>query len=110
MTQLSQGNARSTAIRAVAKANNLKLDIVETNPGKGVTDDYRKLNRLGRIPTFEGADNYILTECIAIAVYSESRLFSQCMVCARAWLQDEKIHIIQLSLAESLLVENVFTL
>jgi len=34
-----------------------------------VTDDYRKLNKLGRIPTFEGSDGYILSECIAIAIY-----------------------------------------
>jgi elongation factor 1-gamma len=57
----------------VAKANNLKVDLVDTNPGvNGVSEDYRKLNRLGRIPTFEGSDGYILSETIAIAVYRTS--------------------------------------
>lgn len=54
---------------AVAKANKLDLEVVHTEPAKGVSDDYKKLNRLGKVPTFEGADNYVLTECIAIAVY-----------------------------------------
>lgn len=40
---------------------------------EGVSDDYRKLNKLGKIPTFVGADNYVLTECIAIAVYCTYR-------------------------------------
>ena len=64
-----QGNARSTALRAVAKANNLDLEIVQTEPAKGVSTEYLKLNPLGRIPTFEGGDGYVLTECIAIAIY-----------------------------------------
>ncbi|KAF2148382.1 elongation factor EF-1 gamma subunit [Myriangium duriaei CBS 260.36] len=70
-----QGNARTTALLAVAKANNLELDIVKTDPhtGEGISDDYRRVNRLGRIPSFEGADNFILTECIAIAIYLTSQ-------------------------------------
>ena len=70
----SKGNARTTVLLAVAKANNLELDIVETVPYDGVSDDYRRVNRLGKIPSFEGADNFILTECIAIAIYRESSL------------------------------------
>ena len=65
-----QGNARSTAIRAVAKANNLDLEIVHTEPAKGVSDEYLKLHKLGRVPSFVGADGYELTESIAIAIYS----------------------------------------
>lgn len=64
-------NPRSTAIRAVAKANDLQLDVVEvdvTNP----TADYLKLNKLGKVPTFEGEDGFVLYECMAIAIYSES--------------------------------------
>lgn len=64
-----QGNPRTTSLLAVAKANNLKLDIEHTEPAKGVSDDYRKLNKLGQVPTFEGSDGYILSECIAIAIY-----------------------------------------
>ncbi len=64
-----QGNARSTAIRAVAKANNLDLEIMHTEPAKGVSSDYLKIHKLGRIPSFVGADGYELTESIAIAIY-----------------------------------------
>lgn len=56
---------------AVAKANNLQLEMVHTEPAKGVSDDYRKLNKLGKVPTFEGSDGYILSECLAIAIYRE---------------------------------------
>jgi hypothetical protein len=31
--------------------------------------DYHKINSQGKIPSFEGADGYILSECIAIAIY-----------------------------------------
>ncbi|KAI9653970.1 MAG: hypothetical protein M1821_006831 [Bathelium mastoideum] len=67
------GNPRTTALRVVAKANNLDLELVETDPAKGLSDDYRKLNKLGKIPTFIGADNYVLTECVAIAIYITSQ-------------------------------------
>ncbi|KAH9819798.1 Elongation factor 1 gamma [Teratosphaeria destructans] len=67
------GNPRTTAILAVANANNLELEQVHTEPAKGVSDDYRKLNKLGKVPTFEGADGYILSECIAIAIYITSQ-------------------------------------
>ena len=66
---IMQGNPRSTAIRAVAKANKLNLEIVLTEPAKGVSQDYLKLNPLAKVPTFVGADGYTLTECIAIAIY-----------------------------------------
>lgn len=56
---------------AVAKANGLDLDLVPTEPAKGVSTDYLKLNKLGKIPTFEGQDGYVLTEAMAIAIYSE---------------------------------------
>lgn len=35
--------------------------------------DYRKINSLGKIPTFVGADGYTLTESLAIAVYITSQ-------------------------------------
>jgi len=65
-----QGNPRTTAIRAVAKANKLDLEIDETEPAKGVSQEYLKINPLGKVPSFVGADGYQLTECIAIAIYS----------------------------------------
>lgn len=61
---------RSTAIRAVAKANKLDLEIVYTKPPNELPESYHTINPLGRIPTFVGADGYELTECIAIAIYS----------------------------------------
>ncbi|TIA61905.1 eEF1-gamma domain-containing protein, partial [Aureobasidium pullulans] len=67
------GNPRTTALLAVAKANSLNLDIVHTEPAKGVETEYLKLNKLGKVPTFEGADGYVLTECIAIAIYLTSQ-------------------------------------
>ena len=70
LTLLLQSNVRSKAIRAVAKANKLDLEIVETDGSKGpLSTEYLKLNKLGKIPSFVGADGYELTECIAIAIY-----------------------------------------
>jgi len=56
-------------------ANNIDLEIVNTEPQKGVSDEYLKINALGKIPTFVGADGFILNESIAIAIYSMSTLF-----------------------------------
>ncbi|KAL2025136.1 hypothetical protein VTK56DRAFT_138 [Thermocarpiscus australiensis] len=66
------GNSRSTAIRAVAKANNLELEEVEvdtTNP----TEEFLKVNPLHKVPAFLGSDGFVLTECIAIAIYVTSQ-------------------------------------
>lgn len=63
-----QDNARSTVLLAVAKENNLDIELVETRP-PNVSQDYLKLNPLGRIPTFVGSNGFILTESIAIAIY-----------------------------------------
>ena len=71
LTRLPQANVRSIAIQAVAKANKLDLEIVDTDVSKGpLSTEYLKLNKLGTIPSFVGADGYELTECIAIAIYS----------------------------------------
>ncbi|KAI9721440.1 MAG: hypothetical protein M1812_002202 [Candelaria pacifica] len=67
------GNVRSTAIRAVAKANDLDLEIVETQPEAGVSEDYLELNPVGKIPSFVGSDGYSLIESIAIAIYVTSQ-------------------------------------
>jgi len=60
----------------VAKTNELDVELVETNPGAGVSADYRKINKLGRIPTFVGADGFILSEVLAISVYCTFQLCS----------------------------------
>jgi elongation factor 1-gamma len=67
------GNPRSTAIRAVAKANNIELEVVETEPAKGVPEEYLKINKLGKVPTFVGEDGFTLHEAIAIAIYITSQ-------------------------------------
>jgi len=59
----------------VAKTNELDVELVETNPGAGVSADYRKINKLGRIPTFVGADGFILSEVLAISVYCTSQFY-----------------------------------
>lgn len=49
-------------------------------PANGLSTEYLKLNKLGKVPTFEGADGFVLSEAIAIAVYREffSTLFVRC--------------------------------
>ncbi|KAK3370162.1 hypothetical protein B0H63DRAFT_486332 [Podospora didyma] len=66
------GNPRSTAILAVAKANNLEIEVVETDT-TNPTAEFLKYNPLGKVPTFVGADGYVLSECIAIAIYVTSQ-------------------------------------
>lgn len=63
-----QGNPRSIAIKAVAKANKLDLEEVPVDTEKPSLE-YLKLNKLGKVPSFVGADGYELTESIAIAIY-----------------------------------------
>ncbi|RYP41564.1 hypothetical protein DL767_000906 [Monosporascus sp. MG133] len=68
-------NPRTTAILAIAKAQGLKLDVVYANKINN-KENYEKLlriNPLGQVPVFVGADGYVLTECIAIALYITSR-------------------------------------
>ncbi|OBT78458.1 hypothetical protein VF21_00966 [Pseudogymnoascus sp. 05NY08] len=69
----SEGNPRSTAIKAVALANNIELEIVNEDPRQGVSEEYLKTNALGKIPTFVGTDGFVLSECIAIAIYITSQ-------------------------------------
>ena len=54
---------------AIVEYNNLEVELVPTKIREEVTAEYLKLNRLGKIPTFEGADGFVLTESIAITVY-----------------------------------------
>ncbi|KAI9855268.1 MAG: hypothetical protein M1824_006195 [Vezdaea acicularis] len=67
-------NCRSTAILAVAKANNVDLELVETDPlGGKFPDGYAEINPLMKIPAFQAKDGYLLTEAIAIAIYITSQ-------------------------------------
>jgi hypothetical protein len=65
-----QDNPRTLPLLAVAKANNLDVELVE--PAVPAPAEYLLLNKLGKIPTFEGADGYVLSEAIAIAIYCTS--------------------------------------
>ncbi len=58
----------------MAKENNLEIEVVNEEPGKGVSEEYLKINALGKVPTFRGSDGFVLRECIAIAVYCMSYL------------------------------------
>ncbi|KAI9864547.1 MAG: hypothetical protein M1813_003036 [Trichoglossum hirsutum] len=66
-------NPRSTAIRAIAKENKLDLEIIEIAAASAPPSEYLEINPLGKIPSFKGSDGYILTECIAIAIYITSQ-------------------------------------
>ncbi len=58
----------------MAKANDLDLEIVKTVPDAGVSEEYLKINPVGKIPSFVGSDGYTLIESIAIAIYGVSFL------------------------------------
>lgn len=75
LTSVPQGNPRTTGLLTVAKENGLDIEFVHTEPAKGVPSEYLKLNKLGKVPTFEGADGFVLSECIAIAVYRKYIFF-----------------------------------
>lgn len=96
-----QANPRSIAIRAVAKANKLDLEIVDTDNTKGpLSTEYLKINKLGQVPSFVGADGYELTECIAIAIYGRSLLSVLRSLSFLPYTIDETHYQIQLSLSE----------
>jgi elongation factor 1-gamma len=65
-------NARSVVLLALAKENKLDVELIETRP-PDVDAEYRKLNPLGRVPTFVGANGFVLTESMAIAIYCKSQ-------------------------------------
>jgi len=48
------------------------LDVVEVDTTKP-TAEFLKLNPLAKVPTFVGSDGYVLTECMAIAIYVTSQ-------------------------------------
>jgi elongation factor 1-gamma len=65
-------NPRSTAIKAVAKANDLDLTIVEADTA-APTAEHLKAHKLGKVPAFIGEDGFALSECMAIAIYLTSQ-------------------------------------
>ena len=80
----AKNNSRTTAIKAVAKANNLDIEYVEYDV-MNRPSDYMKINPLLKCPSFQGSDGYILTEAIAIAIYSAftpATLKPRCLACS----------------------------
>lgn len=67
-----QGNPRVISVLVPAKENNLEIEHVDVAPHSAQA---KKVNPLGKIPVFEGANGFNLTECIAIAVY---RMYLSC--------------------------------
>ncbi|KAF7544634.1 hypothetical protein G7046_g9747 [Stylonectria norvegica] len=66
------GNPRSTAIKAVVKANDLDINIVETEANKP-SPEHLKASKLGKIPAFLGEDGFAVSEAIAVAIYLTSQ-------------------------------------
>ncbi|KAL6793435.1 eEF1-gamma domain-containing protein [Trichoderma sp. SZMC 28013] len=63
---------RATAIKAVAKANGLELNISTVEAGKP-SAEHLKAHPLGKYPAFLGEDGFALSESIAIAIYVTSQ-------------------------------------
>ena len=55
----------------LAKANNLDIEIIETVPPTKELE-YLKLHPLDKVPTFVGANDWVLTEVMAISIYCTS--------------------------------------
>ncbi|KAJ6109879.1 hypothetical protein N7486_002114 [Penicillium sp. IBT 16267x] len=68
-------NGRTLAILVAAKHNDLDIELVQTQPNASANTsaEYRKLQPLGKIPAFEGANGFKLSEVIAIAIYVTSQ-------------------------------------
>ncbi|KAL8780323.1 MAG: hypothetical protein Q9213_006521 [Squamulea squamosa] len=60
---------RSIGIKAVAKANDLDLTIVE----EPRIPEHLEVSKLGKVPAFHGEDGLKLFECIAIAIHVTSQ-------------------------------------
>ncbi|KAJ5701484.1 Elongation factor 1-gamma 2 [Penicillium malachiteum] len=68
-------NGRTLSILVAAKHNDLDLELVQTQPNAAANSsaEYRKVQPLGKIPAFEGANGFTLSEVIAIAIYVTSQ-------------------------------------
>ncbi|KAJ5873453.1 Elongation factor 1-gamma 2 [Penicillium subrubescens] len=68
-------NGRTISVLVAAKHNDLDLELVKTQPNSAVNTsaEYLKIQPLGKIPAFEGANGFTLSEVIAIAIYVTSQ-------------------------------------
>ncbi|VUC27977.1 unnamed protein product [Clonostachys rosea] len=65
-------NSRSIAIKVIAKAHKLELNMVYAELGNP-SIEHLEVNKLGKIPTFVGEGGFVLSECIAVALYFTSQ-------------------------------------
>lgn len=66
-----QENGRTIAVLVAAKHNDLDIELVNTQANSAVNTsaEYLKIHPLGKVPAFEGANGFTLSEVIAIAIY-----------------------------------------
>ncbi|KJK62265.1 Glutathione S-transferase C-terminal domain protein [Aspergillus parasiticus SU-1] len=67
-----EGNVRTNVQLVIAKANNLDVELVVTQP-RTKDPEYLKLNHLAKIPTFITRDGVVIKEAISIAFYLASQ-------------------------------------
>ncbi|OAQ96169.1 hypothetical protein LLEC1_02809 [Akanthomyces lecanii] len=68
-----QGNPRSIAIKAVAKANGLDVKVTTVDLSVARTPEHLTGSPIGRVPAFVGEDGFTLHEAVAIAIYFTSQ-------------------------------------
>ncbi|GIZ46257.1 hypothetical protein CKM354_000938900 [Cercospora kikuchii] len=66
-------NPRTPAILAVAKSYGLDLATKTVVSAEDASDEYLDLNPLGKVPTLVGANGFVVSECIAVALYVTSQ-------------------------------------
>ncbi|KAJ3477538.1 hypothetical protein NLG97_g8811 [Lecanicillium saksenae] len=69
----SEGNPRSIAIKAVAKANGLDIKVTTVDLAVERTAEHLSASPIGRVPAFVGEDGFTLHEAVAIAIYFTSQ-------------------------------------
>lgn len=69
----SEGNPRTIAIKAVAKANGLDVKVTTVDLAAPRTAEHLAGSPIGKVPAFVGEDGFTLHEAVAIAIYFTSQ-------------------------------------
>ncbi|KAL4761853.1 glutathione S-transferase family protein [Aspergillus foveolatus] len=65
---------RATTLLALAKLHNLDVKIIHAErKNKETFEELCRYNPLGQVPTFVGADGFVLSECIPLTLYFASQ-------------------------------------
>lgn len=80
---IQSDHPRSIGIKAVAKANNLELRIVQ----EPRIAEHLEVSELGKVPAFRGEDGLKLFECVAIAIYGPSTFLNACCFSRRDYVE-----------------------